>query len=287
MTGIIVTLINTALVVAFVEPSVIPGLDELRGEDGGEVRIVEVPSPSLTYVIVQDVDGNVLVERTLLSGSGLGGSGAAGSLASAALSGRSLSFEEPRFAAVQRPTFVSAHDGTAFVTSQGRFELWSIGLDGEAKRLNLEGIDDIGSVIMDVDVTSNGRIYLLVSDGVFEWRMFRRVEREWELMSSSILSGWPAQVVAFSVADNEAVYVTVNEPSGVFRLVPPFRSAADWVPGAKAQGIDVSADEELVLYAVPTTAPVSLAAQVRYVRDGQYGTWRSTYEPCGGTVAAA
>lgn len=277
LAGIVITLINTGLVVAFVEPSVIPGLDNLRG--GGDVQIVEVPSAPVTYVIVMDADGNVLVERTLLSGDAPAGPG--GVMAAAALEGSSLAFEAPQFATVQRPTFVSAHDGTAYVTSQGRFELWSVGLDGETSRLSLDGIDDIGSVIMDVDVTSDGRLYLLVSDGVFDWRMFRRVGTDWELMSSSILSTWPAQVVALSVADNEAVYVTANEPAGVFRMVPPFREAADWVAGEKAFGIDVGADDALLLFAVPDPSAVDLASQVKYARGGRFGTWRSTYTPCG------
>jgi hypothetical protein len=281
LAGIIVSLINTGLVIAFIG---IPDnlIDRGSSSSTTEVQIIEVPSPPVTYVVVLDADGNVLVQRTALEA---GASAAAA--ASMALSGQSLQFAAPLFARIARPTFVSADNGVAYVTSQGKFELWRVGLDGEADRVDLEGIDNLGSIVMDVDVTTNGTLYLLVSDGVFDWRIYRGVEGDWRQIASSILSGWPGQLIGISVADNEAIYLTASEPAGVYRVVPPFRQINDWVPGAGALGVDTSADEKLLVYAAPQTDPENPLAQVGYVRDGLFGNWQSMYAGCGDEATTA
>lgn len=273
LAGIIVSLINTGLVVAFIG---IPDNLIDRGTSDAEVQIVEVASAPVTYIVVMDADGNVLVERTALD------AGASVAEAAAmAMSGQTLQFAAPTFAQIARPTFVSAQSGVAYVTSQGKFELWSVALDGETERIDLEGIDNLGSIVMDVDVTTNGTLYLLVSDGVFDWRIYRGAPGNWSQIASSILSGWPGQLIGLSVADNEALYLTASEPAGVFRLVPPFRQINDWVPGTGALGVDVAADEGLLVYAAPDTDPSNPLAQVGYVRDGRFGSWQSTYAGCG------
>lgn len=277
LAGIVVSLINTGLVIAFIG---IPGLTD-NATNAGEVRIVEVPSPPVTYVVVVDAEGNVLVERTAL-----GAGASAADAATMALSGQTLQFAAPVFAPVARPSFVSAQGGVAFVTSQGKFELWRVSLDGSAERLNLDGIDDRGSIVIDVDVTTNGTLYVLVSDGVFDWRIYRGVEGNWTQIASSILSGWPGQLIGLSVADNEGIYLTASEPAGVYRMVPPFRQIVDWRPGVGALGVDVSADEALLIYAAPETDPVNVLAQVSYVREGRFGSWQTTYAGCGDDLAA-
>lgn len=277
LAGIVVSLINTGLVIAFIG---IPGVTE--GRTSAEVRVVEVPSPPVTYIVVVDADGNVLVERTALDAGA-----SAADAATMMLSGRTLRFAAPLFVPIARPTFVAAQDGVAYVTSQGKFELWRVDLDGATRRVDLDGIDDLGSIVMDVDVTTNGTLYVLVSDGVFDWRIYRGVEGDWTQIASSILSGWPGQLIALSVADNEGIYLTATEPAGVYRMVPPFREVSDWVPGTGALGIDVSADEGLLVYAAPRTDPVNPLAQVGYVRDGRFGSWQSLYAGCGGDAAAS
>ncbi|MCH7793450.1 MAG: hypothetical protein IID31_14370 [Planctomycetes bacterium] len=269
-------MINTGLVIAFIG---IPGVTDDR--TSAEVRVVEVPSPPVTYIVVVDADGNVLVERTALDAGA-----SAADAATMMLSGQTLRFAAPVFAPIARPTFVAAQDGVAYVTSQGKFELWRVGLDGTTRRLDLDGIDDLGSIVMDVDVTTNGTMYVLVSDGVFDWRIYRGVEGDWTQIASSILSGWSGQLIALSVADNEGIYLTATEPAGVYRMVPPFREVSEWVPGTSALGVDVSADEGLLVYAAPQTDPVNPLAQVGYVRDGRFGSWQSLYAGCGTDASA-
>ena len=235
LAGIIVSLINTGLVISFI--GIPDDLIDRGSSNNTEVQIVEVASPPVTYIVVMDADGNVLVERTALDADA-----SVAEAAAMAMSGQTLQFAAPTFAQIARPTFVSAQNGVAYVTSQGKFELWSVALDGETERIDLEGIDNLGSIVMDVDVTTNGTLYLLVSDGVFDWRIYRGSAGNWSQIASSILSGWPGQLVGISVADNEALYLTASEPAGVFRLVPPFRQISDWVPGTGALGIDVAAD---------------------------------------------
>lgn len=279
LAGIVISLINTGLVLAFIG---IPGITDLNNNDS-TIEIVEVPGPAITYVIVQDEDGNVLVERTRLSADGVSTEAMA---AADALSGDSLTFGAPVFAQIARPTFIAAGDDVAYVVSQGQFGLWEIDLEGESSEVDLDGIDDLGSTMKDVAVTTDGTMYLLVADGVFDWRLFHRSgDDDWTQLTSSILSGWPAQVVAMTVTDNRAVYLTASQPLGVYRMVAPFREVDDWVPGAGAQGVDVAPDDSLLLYVAPETAPRNAVNQVRFVHEGRFGAWQSTYPSCGDTVA--
>jgi subtilisin family serine protease len=279
LAGIVISLINTGLVLAFIG---IPGITDLNDSDS-TVEIVEVAGPAITYVIVQDEDGNVLVERTRLSADGVS---TEAMTAAEALSGDALTFEDPVFADIARPTFIAAGDDVAYVVSQGQFGLWKIDLEGESSEVDLDGIDDLGSTMKDVAIATDGTLYLLVADGVFDWRLFHRSDDDdWTQLTSSILSGWPAQVVAMTVTDNRAIYLTASQPLGVYRLVAPFREVDDWVPGAGAQGVDVAPDDSLLLYAAPETAPRNAVNQVRFVHEGRFGVWQSMYPSCGDTVA--
>lgn len=279
LAGIVISLINTGLVLAFIG---IPGITDLNDSDS-TVEIVEVAGSAITYVIVQDEDGNVLVERTRLSDDGVSTEAMA---AAEALRGDALTFEDPVFVDIARPTFIVAGDDVAYVVSQGQFGLWKIDLEGESSEVDLGGIDDLGSTMKDVAIATDGTLYLLVADGVFDWRLFHRSDDDdWTQLTSSILSGWPAQVVAMTVTDNRAIYLTASQPLGVYRMVAPFREVGDWVPGAGAQGVDVAPDDSLLLYAEPETAPRNAVNQVRFVHEGRFGVWQSTYPSCGATVA--
>ena len=293
LAGIVVSLVNTALVLAFLG---IPGITD-RGDD--DVRVVEVegllaalaetdgkttavmtdagagmaPAPPVTYVLVQDEEGNVIVQRTELAQTGAEASAASGT----------LQLAEPRFSEVAHPAFMSAHDAVAWVTSRGQFELWRVDLEGRVQGESLDGIDDLGdSTVLDVDVTGDGTLYVLIHDGMFDWRLFRRVTgASWQLIASTELSGWPAAVTALSVADGGNVYVSASQPAGLFRIDPPFVRVGDWVPGVGALGIDTAADDSLQLYAAPQGAPAVPTEQIGYYRGGRFGSWQSQYQSCG------
>ena len=48
---------------------------------------------------------------------------------------------------------------------------------------------------------------------------------------------------------------------------------------------DVAPDDSLLLYVAPETAPRNAVNQVRFVHEGRFGAWQSTYPSCGDTVA--
>ncbi len=264
LAGIVVSLINTGLVLAFIG---IPGITD---RDGDTVRLEEADIRAIAAAVGgrPEVDG-----------------------AAAVAGGRTLQFTEPVFVEIARPTFLSAHDGVAWVVSQGAFQLWRVDLEGESSEEDLDGIDDLGeSAVMDVDVTTDGTLYLLVRDGRFDWRLFRRSGEEdggWEIASSSDLTGWLADVVAVSVADTGAVYLSSSDPPGLFRMEPPLERVREWVSGPAVLGVDTVADDSLQLYAAPEIAPSDPMSQIGYVRaaDGSAGAWRSTYSEC--TTASA
>ena len=269
LAGIVVSLINTGLVLAFID---IPGIPGIGDRDGETVRLEQADIRAIADAVA--------------------GRPRAGDRA-AALVGRTLEFAEPAFVEITRPTFLSAHDGVAWVVSQGAFQLWRVDLEGEFSEEDLDGIDDVGeSVVVDVDVTTDGTLYLLVRDGRFDWRLFRRAgdeggDGDWELASSSDLTGWLADVVAVSVADAGVVYLSSSDPAGLFRMKPPLERVREWASGAPALGIDTFADDSLQLYAAPEIAPLDPVSQIGYVRaaDGSAGAWQSTYSEC--TMASA
>lgn len=286
LAGIVVSLINTALVLFFIG---IPGL----GDDDDEIVLLEsivetldvekssvgtddvetLPSvPPVTYVLVKDQDGNVVVERTEL----------AEVAKPAVVAKNTLGLTQPRFAQVARPAFLAASNGTAWVTVRGGLELWRVNLEGHTESEDIDGIDDLGeSTVVDIDVASNGALYALVADGTFDWRLFQRpLGGSWALLASSELSGWPAEVGAITVGDNNSVYLSANQPSGMVRLIPPFKNVSDWVPGVEMSGIDTAADNSLQVYAAPQGAPEVASEQVGYQRGGKFGVWQSNYAAC-------
>ncbi len=268
LTGIVVSLINTGLVLAFIE---IPGIPGISDRDGETVRLHQ-----------DDIDAIA---------DAVAGRPGAGERA-VALGGRTLEFAEPAFVEIARPTFLSAHDGVAWVVSQGTFQLWRVDLEGESSEEDLDGIDDVGeSVVTDVDVTTDGTLYVLVRDGRFDWRLFRRAgdeggdgDGDWELASSSDLTGLLADVVAVGVADTGAVYLSSSDPPGLFRMEPPLERVIKWVAGPQVLAVDAAANDSWQLYAAPEIAPADAVAQIGYIRGGDAGAWRSVYASCDGVV---
>ena len=271
LAGIVVSLINTGLVLAFIG---IPGITD---RDGETVRLEQADIRAIAAAVAgpSEEDG-----------------------AAVAVGGRTLELAEPAFVEIVRPTFLSAHDGVAWVVSQGAFQLWRVDLEGESSEEDLDGVDDLGqSAVIDVDVTTDGTLYLLVRDGGFDWRLFRRSGEEdgdWELASSADLTGWLADVVALSVADTGAVYLASSAPPGLFRMEPPLERVREWVSGQGVLGVDTVADDSLQLFAAPAIAPSDPMSQIGFVRaaDGSAGAWRSTYRECatasaGGEASAA
>ena len=189
-------------------------------------------------------------------------------------------YEAPVFAELVSPSYVAARDGVAYVAT-GQFELWRVDLDGEVEEESLDGIDDRGrSLLLDVDVVADGTLYALISDGPLEWRLFSRAMEadDWELTTSAGRAGWPADVVALSVAGTGTIYISAGDPGGVFRIEPDLKLVRQWVIGERVFGLDASADDSHLLYAVPQLSPDQPETQVGHVRAGRFGVWPSTYE---------
>lgn len=283
LAGIFVSLVNTVLVLVFIGIPDIPGIPYRLGSNA-EVEIVEVPAEPRTYVIVLDEEGNVISSRTEVSGDGASsGDAADGDQTAAAVAEqkRSLDFEDPVFAEVTGPTFIAARDGVAWVATQ-RLELWRVDLEGEVEEVDLDGIESLGaSVIVGVDVDGEGTLYALVSDRPPDWRLFKRAadEDQWEVATSSDLAGWPADVVALTVADTGTVYISAADPRGIFRIEPDMEQARDWVTGG-VEGLDTAGDDTHLLYTLPQTRAEIPVAQVAHVRDGFLDTYRTQYDAC-------
>lgn len=282
LAGIIVSLINTGLVIVFIG---IPGIT-----DDNDSASTADSSVNRTFVLVVDEDGQVVSQRTELGGASGAASGGAGTTAvgeDGAMADSEatslLGLGEPTIAEVDGPSFLAARDGTAYVATR-RFELMSVDLEGDVSDESLDGIEDLGaSRVLDVDVTEDGTLYLLVSDGPLEWRLFLRPDGEgdWELATSGDDVGWPADVVALSVTDGGAIYVSASDPAGIFRVEPDFELARSWVGNRVVVGLDTAADDSRLLYAAPETVPERPADQLQQVRSGRVSTWGSTYQGCG------
>jgi plastocyanin len=284
LAGIIVSLINTGLVIVFIG---IPGITD--DDDNGSASAT---AADRTFVLVVDEEGNVISQRAQLGATSSGGVviGGAGAGTIVDAGGATLlGLGSPTFVEVEQPAFVSARDGTAYVATR-RFELMRVELDGDVDDESLDGVEDLGaSRVLDVDVTTDGTLYLLVNDGPLEWRLFQRAddEDEWSLATSGDDVGWPANVVGLSVTDAGVIYVSASDPAGIFRVEPDLEMARSWIGGAAVVGLDAAPNDSLLLFTAPEALPESAADQVRQVSDGRTSVWRSTYRGCGGADDAA
>ncbi|MEZ4501938.1 MAG: hypothetical protein R3C39_04900 [Dehalococcoidia bacterium] len=285
LAGIVVSLINTGLVILFIG---IPGITDRNDDNSDSVA-------ERTYVVVVNEAGEIVSQRVEL-GSGTGEAMAAGTTASgepveaaatmAAPVGPTplLGLAGPAFADFeQQPLFLTAHDGTAYVAT-GRFALQRVSLEGEVDDESLDGVEDLGgSRILDVDATTEGTLYVLVTDGPLEWRVFRRAadDDEWSLAVAGNDAGFPADAVALSVTDTGVIYVSASDPAGIIRVEPDLTMVRQWVSDISVVGLDAASDDTRLLFAAPEAQPTRASAQIRQVRSGRTGPWASTYLACG------
>ena len=274
MAGILVSLVNTGLVIAFIG---IPGVTD--DDDDDDAQVVEAAAAAAAGVTDARVTALLddLGARIDRLGVAAGAPAAAGQPGAGA-----LDLVGPRFAPVDAARLRLRQRRHGLGHRPQSLELWRVDLRGRTESESLEGIEDLGeSAVVDVDVTADGTLYALVRDGAFEWRLFLRFAGgEWALMASSELSRWPAEVAAVSVAESGSIYLTASQPAGLFRLVAPFDRVSNWVPGQAVQGVDTAADDSLQLYAAPQNTPLVPADQVGFSRDGRFGSWPSEYAVC-------
>lgn len=282
LAGIVVSLINTGLVIVFIG---IPGITDRNNDNASAVTVAEG-----TYVAFVAEDGEITLQRTeggaMMSGGAMtpGDSGAAAAVATAmAAPTPLLGLAGPTFVELQQPSFLTARDGTAYVAT-GRFALNRVNLEGDVESESLDGVDDLGgSRVLDVDVTTEGTLFLLVSDGPLEWRVFRRPvdQDEWQFATSGEQSGLPAEAVALSVTDTGVIYVSANDPAGILRVEPDLALVRQWVSDVLVVGLDAAGDDTRLLFAAPEAQPARASTQIRQVRLGRTGPWASTYRACG------
>jgi plastocyanin len=105
-------------------------------------------------------------------------------------------------------------------------------------------------------------------------------------VASASSTGWHADVVAFSVTDGGAVYLSATDPGGVFRLEVDMTTLRPWVEGGRVLGLDSSGDDTRLLFAAPETSPARPAEQIRAVLGGVAQRWATTYGPCAGADPA-
>jgi hypothetical protein len=291
--GIVVGVFNTALFAAFVG---IPGIDTSSASEEPEATpaaVEDIAAPGKTFVLVVDEAGNVVAQRTELDATSTA-TPAPEASPGATVTPTVVPTPEPtpllglgaaRFAEVTRPGFISARNGTAYVTNR-TLGIQRVTLDGAVSAQSVEGIDNLGgSAIVDVDITTNGTMYALVVDDPLAWRLFRLPggADEWVEVTSADRAGWPADVVALTVTDFGAVYISSSDPAGVFVLEGEMTSAMPWVAAARVLGLDTTPDDSRLLFLAPDTSPTQPAEQLRFVYAGRFATWATTFEACGAT----
>lgn len=306
LAGIFVSLVNTALVLAFV---IVPFLnDELGGNRAANV----LPPPtaptalasteSTRTVIVVDEFGNVLLRETTVTGAGTGpgqispspGGGFTGAIS------RRLAFDAPQFEPLVRPSALAAFDGTAYITTL-EFSIFELRIGGSPVRDSLIGVVDFGdSIVVDIDVTSSGAVFALVRDRALDWRLIRRLDdRSWTLVTSADLVAWPADVNSLAVADDETFYIGASDPLSLVRVDPFQETVTEIVAGQRVFGIDAINDfpfgvaggraagqssfgtqDHIVIYAAPQTGSLRSDDQIGIVRQDIAETFNTDYEAC-------
>ena len=304
LAGIFVSLVNTALVLAFV---IVPFLDDELG-DNRAANVLPPPvaptapasTESTRTVIVVDEFGNVLLRETTVTGDGTGrASPSAGGGFGGAIP-RRLAFDAPQFEPLVRPSALAAFDGTAYITTL-EFSIFELRIGGSPVRDSLTGVDDFGdSIVVDVDVTSSGAVFALVRDRALDWRLIRRLDdRSWTLVTSADLVAWPADVNSLAVADDETFYIGASDPLALVRIDPFQETVTEIVAGQRVFGIDVIDDfpfgaaggraagqssfgtqDHIVIYAAPQTGSLRPDDQIGIVRQDVAETFNTDYEAC-------
>lgn len=307
--GIFVSLVNTALVLVFV---IVPFLDdELDDNRSSNVlpppRVAPTPAVAAEAsrtVIVVDEFGNVLLRETTVTGtSGGSGPGLTSPSTGGGFAGvipRRLTFAAPQFEALNRPAALAAFNGTAYITTL-EFSIFELRIGGFPVRDPLTGVPDFGdSIVVDVDVTSDGAVFALVRDRALDWRLIRRLEdRTWSLVTSADLVAWPADVNSLAVADDERFYIGATDPMSLVRIDPFQETVTEIVAGQRVFGIDAVNDfpfgavggratgqpsfgtqDHIVVYAAPETGTLRANDQIGIVRQDFAETFRTEYEAC-------
>jgi hypothetical protein len=290
LAGIIVSLVNTALVIAFIG---IPGItddDESNSGDAEpivvtETEVVEVEVP-VTYILVVDEDGNIVREEVRV-----GRPGEPGATATPRPGGTpdpdDLEFGEARFASVFNPLQVAANSGLALVANGG-FGLTAIDLNGGSAPVVFNGLQNTGSsAAIDVDITFDGTIYALLRDSSSAWRIARRAPSGgfWEVVASAELFELPAEVNALSVSATGKVYLSASQPAGLFEIDLIEGTLTAVVEGQEVAGVDAGLVGARIAYAAPMMRPQAAGDQVQLLEEGVTSVFRTTYGRCTGPVA--
>ncbi len=306
LAGIFVSLINTALVLAFV---IVPFLDDELGDNRSSNTLPPPVAPTVAAtledsrtVIVVDEFGNVLLRETTLTGASATGGLNSPSTGGGFIGGvpRRLAFDAPMFEPLLRPAALAAFDGTAIITTLD-FSVFELRLGGFPVRDPLTGVDDFGdSIVVDVDVTPNGEVFALVRDRALDWRVIRRLEdRSWGLVTSADLVAWPADVISLAVAADETLYIGASDPLSLVRVDPFQETVTEIVTGQRVFGIDAINDivfgaggrgattqstfgrqDHIVVYAAPETDILRADDQIGIVRRDLAQTFNTDYEAC-------
>lgn len=290
LAGIIVSLVNTALVIAFIG---IPGItddDESSNADADpivvtETEIVEVEVP-VTYILVVDEDGNIVREEVRVGRPGEPGATAT-PRPDVTPGPDALEFGEARFASVFNPLRVSASGGRALVAN-GAFGLTVIDLNGGSAPVVFNGLPNAGSsAAIDVDITFDGTIFALVRDSDTAWRIARQESAGnlWVVVASSETLEWPADVNGLSASATGKLYVSASDPAGLFEIDPTAGTLVPVVERQVVAGIDAGLVGARVAYTAPTTRPQTPGDQVGLLEDGAPTAFRTTYARCIGPVA--
>ncbi len=288
LAGIIVSLVNTALVIAFIG---IPGITDDNDSDEPvivtETEVVEVEVP-ITYILVVDEDGNIVREEVRV---GRPGDQRAPSttrptpVATPDLD--ELTFEEPRFASVFNPLQVAASNGLSVVAT-GAFGLTAVDLNGDSLPVPLTGLANTGSsAAIDIDIEFDGTFVVLLRDSDRDWRIvtkepgavFRRV-----VVSSDSLD-FPATVNALTVSVTGQLYLSASAPGGLYQIDPELGTITALVSGRVFEGLDAGVIGTRVAYAAPSSLARDADSQVGLVENDVATAFKTSYGRCTGPVA--
>lgn len=289
LAGIIVSLVNTALVIAFIG---IPGItdDDESSSNADpivvtETEVVEVEVP-VTYILVVDEEGNIVREEVRVGRPGEPGTTAT-PRPGATPDPDALEFGEARFASVFNPLRVAASGGRALVAN-GAFGLTVIDLNGGSAPVVFNGLPNAGSsAAIDVDITFDGTIYALVRDSDTAWRIARQASAGnlWVVVASSETLEWPADVNGLSASATGKLYLSASDPAGLFEIDPTEGTLVAVIERQAVAGIDAGVVGARVAYTAPMARPQTPGDQVGLLEDGAGSVFRTTYGRCTGPVA--
>ncbi len=286
LAGIIVSLVNTALVIAFIG---IPGITDDNAHEiqiVTETEVVEVEVP-VTYILVIDEDGNVIREEVRVGRPGdTDASPTATPTPSPTPEPDDFTFGAPRFIDVANPLQLAAANGIVLVAS-GEFKLTAIGLRGGAISVAFDGVENTGqSAAIDVDVVFDGTMFVLLRDSDLNWRIIssKPGNRTWTVVASDLTHRWPASVNAMTASATGKFYLSATDPAGLFELNIGLGTVTPVVEGRVVRGIDAGLIGARVAYAAPAVRAADPPAQIGLFEDRVAAPFVTTYARCLGPV---